>query len=59
MEVKNNATAIEKALHLDAGSCKHEGNFQFSATLNGHRVLVNTEPVDDEQENINIYSMEL
>ena len=42
-----------------AGSCKHEGNFHFSATLNGHRVLVNAEPEDDEQEYITIYSMEL
>ncbi len=59
MKVENNATAIEKALHLDAGSCKHEGDFHFSATLNGHRVLVNTEPADNEYEFINIYSMEL
>ncbi len=59
MKVKNSATAIENALHLDSGSCRHEGNFQFSATLNGHRVLVNTEPIDDEQEYIEIYSMEL
>lgn len=24
MRVKNHTTAIENALHLDAGSCKHE-----------------------------------
>lgn len=59
MRVKNHTTAIENALHLDAGSCKHEGDFHFSATLNGHRVLVNAEPADDEQEYITIYSMEL
>lgn len=59
MTVKNLASEIEKVLHLDSGSCRHEGNFQFIATLNGHRVLVNTEPADDEQEYVNIYSMEL
>ena len=59
MKVKSHAAAMENALHLDAGSCKHEGDFHFSATLNGHRVLVNAEPEDDEQEYITIYSMEL
>lgn len=59
MTVKNHANAIEQALRLDPNSCKHEGNYQFSATLNGHRVLINAEPVDDEQETINMYSIEL
>lgn len=59
MTIKNHTNAIEKALHLDPNSCKHEGNYQFSATLNGHRVLINAEPIDDEQETIDVYSVEL
>lgn len=59
MTVKNHTNAIEQALHLDPGSCKHEGNYQFSATLNGYRVLINAEPIDDEQETIDVYSVEL
>lgn len=59
MTVKNHTGAIEKALRLDPNSCKHEGNYQFSATLNGHRVLINAEPIDYEQETIDVYSVEL
>ena len=59
MTVANHATEIEKTLHLDPGSCKHEGNFQFSATLNGYKVMVNAEPIKSKQEIINVYSVEL
>lgn len=59
MKVKNYTTEIEKALNLDAGSCKHIGNYQFSATLNEHKVLVNTEPDEDDLDYIRIYSIEL
>lgn len=52
-------TEIEKALHLDEGSVKHEGNFFFSGKLNGHKVQICTEPADDDQESVNIYSIEI
>jgi hypothetical protein len=59
MKVQNHTTAIEKALHLDEGSVKHEGNFLFSGKLNGCKVMICTEPVDEMQNEISIYSMEI
>lgn len=59
MRVKNDIKEIEKVLHLDKGSTKHEGNFIFSGKLNGHGVMVITEPVDEEQSKINISSVEI
>lgn len=59
MKVTNHTTEIEKALHLDEGSVKHEGNFFFSGKLNGHKVQICTEPADDDQESVNIYSIEI
>lgn len=40
-------------------SVKHEGNFFFSGKLNGHKVQICTEPADDDQESVNIYSIEI
>lgn len=59
MKVQNHTTAIEKALHLDEGSVKHAGNFLFSGKLNGCKVMICTEPVDEMQNEISIYSMEI
>ena len=59
MKVTNHTTEIEKALHLDEGSVKHEGNFLFSGKLNGCKVMICTEPVDEMQNEISIYSMEI
>ena len=59
MKVTNHTTEIEKALHLDEGSVKHEGNFFFSGKLNGHKVQICTEPANDDQESVNIYSIEI
>lgn len=59
MKVQNHTTAIEKALHLDEGSVKHEGNFLFSGKLNGYKVMICTEPADEMQNEISIYSMEI
>lgn len=59
MKVQNHTTAIENALHLDEGSVKHEGNFLFSGKLNGCKVMIGTEPIDDNLEEISIYSMEI
>lgn len=59
MKVQNHTTAIEKALHLDEGSVKHEGNFLFSGKLNGCKVMICTEPVDEMQNEISIYSIEI
>lgn len=50
MTIKNHTNVIEKALHLDTNSCKHEGNYQFSATLNGHRMLINAEPIRERKQ---------
>ena len=54
MIIKNHASEIEKALHLDADSVIHEGNFIFSGKLNGNAVEITTKPVDEEQANIAI-----
>lgn len=59
MRVKNDIKEIEKALHLEEGSTQHEGNFIFSGKLNGHCVMVITEPADGEQNEINISSIEI
>lgn len=59
MRVKNDIKEIEKVLHLDKGSTKHEGNFIFSGKLNGHKVMVITEPADEEQSKVNISSVEI
>lgn len=37
MKVTNHTTEIEKALHLDEGSVKHEGNFSFRESSTGIR----------------------
>ena len=58
MKIINHTTEIEKALHLDEGSVKHEGNFFSSGRLNGHKVQICAEP-DDDQESVNIYSIEI
>lgn len=59
MKVMNRTNEIEKALNLDKGSCRHVGSFHFSAMLNGHKVLVIAEPTDDDQDCVDIYSIEL
>lgn len=46
-------------LHLEEGSTQHEGNFIFSGKLNGHYVMIMTEPTDEEQSEVNIYSLEI
>lgn len=54
MIIKNHANEIEKALHLDADSVIHEGNFIFSGKLDGNAVEITTKPIDEEQTKIKI-----
>ncbi len=56
-EIDNNAQSLEKALNLDAGSAKHEYNFMFLATLNGHKVRVYTHPSNVAQSKVKIMSI--
>ena len=59
MRVKNEGKAIEMALNLDADSVKHIGNFLFKGTLNGQDVLVYAEPMDEEQDTLNVYAVKM
>ena len=54
MIIKNQASEIEKALHLDADSVIHKGNFIFSGTLGGNAVEITTKPADEEQTEIKV-----
>ena len=59
MKVINHTVEIQRALRLDEGSVRHEGNFFFSGRLNGYNVLICTEPANDEQTEVNVYSIEI
>ena len=59
MRITNDCKAIEQALRMDEGSVKHVGNFLFEGTLNGHAVLICAEPEEDDQETLNVYSVEM
>lgn len=44
--VGNNGMALGKAIGADAGSVRHIGNFEFSATVKGVKVRIVTTPTD-------------
>lgn len=54
MIVTNHSEALEKALNLDSGSVRHEANFRFSGTLNGHKIFIYTWPVDEDANQIKV-----
>lgn len=52
--VKNDGKQLTEILKLDAGTLRHQGNYRFTATINGDEVNIHTEPVDESNEEIRI-----
>lgn len=59
MKITNDTAELERVLGLDKGTARHVGNYQFTAKMRDVDVLVNAEPIDNDEDAINVYSIEL
>ena len=59
MKITNDTAELERVLGLDKGSVRHVGNYQFTGKMRDVDVLVNAEPIDGDEDAINVYNIEL
>lgn len=59
MKVTNEAAELERVLGLDKGSVRHAGNYQFTGKMRDVDVLVNAEPIEGTEDEINVYNVEI